>query len=79
MKIRQESVLAKLYASPKNVILANSPELKFVNALCNGYIDEAVGYFRERKLFGSNPPAVDAPYGRFEGLDEIRKFAQGWL
>ncbi|MGI6189160.1 MAG: hypothetical protein GX041_03320 [Clostridiales bacterium] len=79
MKIRQECSLARLHANSKRVILANSPELKFVNALCSGLVDEAVGYFREKKLFGNHPPVVDAPYGRFEGLSEIRKFAEGWL
>jgi len=79
MKIRQECSLARLHTNPKHVILANSPELKFVNALCNGSIDEAVGYFCEKKLFGNVPPVVDVPYGRFEGLSEIRKFAEGWL
>ncbi|NLG89513.1 MAG: hypothetical protein GX494_09950 [Clostridiaceae bacterium] len=79
MKIRQECSLARLHTNPKHVILANSPELKFINALCSGLVDEAVGYFREKKLFGDVPPVVDVPYGRFEGLSEIRKFAEGWL
>jgi len=79
MKIRQECSLAKLHTKPRHIILANSPELRFVNALCSGFTDEAVGYFREKKLFGNVPPVVDVPYGRFEGLSEIREFAEGWL
>ena len=79
MKIRQECSLAKLHSKPGRVINANSPELKFMNAVCNGFIDESAGYFCEKKLFGNVPCVVDAPYGRFEGLSEIKKFAEGWL
>lgn len=79
MKIRQKCSLAVRHSNPKHIIQANSPELKFAVALCSGLTDEAVGYFREKKLFGNIPPVVNAPYGRFEGLEEIRKFAEGWL
>ena len=79
MKIRQVCSLAKLHTSPRHVILANSPELKFVNALCSSLTDEAVSYFRDKKLFGNVPSAIDMPYGRFEGLSQIRKFAEEWL
>jgi hypothetical protein len=79
MKIRKPCSLARLHSNPNRVILANSPELRFINALCSGLVDEAVGCFREKKLFGNVPPVVDVPYGRFEGLSEIREFAEGWL
>ena len=78
MKIRQECSLARLHANSKRVILANSPELKFVNALCSGLVDEAVGYFREKAVWKSSS-GCRCTYGRFEGLSEIRKFAEGWL
>ena len=79
MNIRKKAWLADMYANPKHVILANSPELRFISAVCGGMTDEAVSLFREQKLFGGVPPVVDAPHGRFEGLDGIRAFADGWL
>jgi hypothetical protein len=50
-----------------------------MEALCAGKADDAVSFFRERKLFGDARPVVDAPYGRFEGLDGIRAFAEGFV
>ena len=79
MKIRKQSSLVKLFSNPKHTILANSPELRFISAVCSGLPDEAVSLFRDQKLFGKVPPVVDAPYGRFEGLAEIHKFAENWL
>lgn len=79
MKIRKKAWLADMYAHPGRAILANSPELQFIQAVCGGLTDEAVSLFREHKLFGNIPPAVDAPHGRFAGLDGIRRFADGWL
>ncbi len=79
MKIRQECSLARMHTKPGRVINANSPELRFMNAVCSGRIDEAAGYFCEKKLFGNAPCVVDTPYGRFEGIADIRGFAEGWL
>ena len=79
MKIRYASSLAKLYSGPHHPILATSPELKFIHAVCNQDIEAALELFEEKKLFGDVPSAVDAPYGRFEGLAGIRNFAEGWL
>jgi hypothetical protein len=79
MKIRKVSRLIDMYASPKHMILANSPELRFMNAICGGLPEEAVSLFRQKKLFGGVPPVIDAPHGRFEGLDAIRGFAESWL
>ncbi len=79
MKIRKPSSLIKMYAGPGREICANSPELKFMRAVCGGLTDDAVAVFREIKLFGGQPPVVDTPYRRFEGLDEIREFAEGFL
>ncbi len=79
MNIRQTCALAKLHTKPGHLIHENSPELRFMNALCGGSADEAAGFFSEKKLFGNVPCVVDAPYGRFEGLPDIRTFAQGWL
>ena len=79
MKVRKQCNLAILYSDYNRPILANSPELKFINAVCNQDIDTALGLFKDKKLFGNVPSAVDAPYGRFEGLEGIRRFAEGWL
>ncbi|MBN1402733.1 MAG: hypothetical protein JXA74_17965 [Anaerolineae bacterium] len=79
MKIRKACALARMYADPKRVILCNSPELIFIHALCAHRVEEAVALFRERKLFGTLPPVVDLPYGRFEGLEGIRDVAENWL
>jgi hypothetical protein len=79
MKIRKPCNLARMYASPDHRTNASSPELRFMEAVCAGRIEEAVSVFRERKLFSDAPPVVDAPYGRFEGLGEIRSFAKGFV
>lgn len=79
MEIRKPCTLAELYAGPERVIHGNSPELQFMNAVCGRLTDDALMLFRETKLFGGFPPVVDTPYRRFEGLDEIRDFAEGFL
>ena len=43
-----------------------------------GDIGSALGYFCATKLLSKDLPAVDTPYGRFEGLDGIKKFAEGF-
>lgn len=79
MKIRKACSLASLHAKPGRVIQADSPELVFMRAVCAGDVEAVSGCFHERKLFGHTLSAVDAPYGRFEGLAGIRAFAEGWL
>ena len=79
MEIRKKSLLAEQYGSADRVILATSPELVFMNALCAGDIDAALALFAEEKLFGKTPVVVDAPQGRYVGKEAIRQFAAGWL
>ncbi len=67
------------YYSPENVILATSPELVFINAICSGEIDKAVDMFDEMQQFGDDKSSVDAPQGRFEGKEAIRTFCENWL
>ena len=50
-----------------------------MNGVCGGLTDEALALFKDTKLFGGLPPVVDTPYRRFEGVDEIREFAEGFL
>lgn len=79
MSARRTCSLERLYSGLHHQILATSPELKFMYSICNQDYESVLGLFREKKLFGNVLSAVDAPYGRFEGLDGIRRFAEGWL
>ena len=77
MKTRHYSELEKLYGGT-HPIRPDTPEMKFMKALCAGDAAGVCALFGEEKLFGGLP-AVDTPYGRFEGLPEIRRFAETWL
>ena len=79
MKIRTPARLASLYAGPEHPIDPASPELRFMKAVCEKDTGKALSLFCDQKLFGGVPSAVDAPYGRFEGLPGIRRFTEGWL
>ena len=78
MEIRKECNLIKYYGHT-HPINATSPDVLFMNALCEGRVEDVKGFFREKKLFGNKPPVVDCMYGRYEGLDGIEEFARGWL
>ena len=79
LPVRKPCNLERLYKDMPQDIRSDTPDMAFVNALCAGKADELAGLFREKKLFWDEPPAIDAPYGRFEGLDDIRSFAEGFL
>ena len=70
----QKSILATLYAGPHHPINETSPELRFLRGICERRMDIVDELFSEIKLFRNLPSAVDAPFGRYEGLDGIRKF-----
>ena len=78
MKIRYRSSLAKMCANFDSPMVEDSPEILLMRYICDRQADKACGLFEETKLFGGLP-VIDAPYGRFEGLNEIRKFADGFL
>lgn len=78
MKIRYRSTLADKPGAKDRKIDENAPELLFLKAVCAGDTAAALGFFKNEKLFGGLS-AVDAPYGRFEGIDGIRAFAEGFL
>ncbi|MDD3335215.1 MAG: nuclear transport factor 2 family protein [Eubacteriales bacterium] len=78
MKIRKSCDLETLYGHT-HPIREDSPELRFMDAVCAGDTEEALSFFHDLKLFGGVKSAIDTPYGRFEGIDGIRQFAQGWL
>ena len=67
------------YHDPQKKINANSPELVLLNRICEGDVDGAVAMFEEKQQFDGEKSAIDAPQGRFEGLDGIRSFAENWL
>ena len=79
LPVRKSCNLERLYKDMPQNIRTDTPDLAFVNALCTGKADEVAALFREKKLFWDERPAVDAPYGRFEGLDGISSFAKGFL
>lgn len=79
MKVRKACNLLRLHRDMIRDIREDSPDLVFIRSVCAGKVDDAVGMFRERKLFWDEPPVIDAPYGRYEGLDGVRTFAEGFL
>lgn len=79
MKVRKECGLLKLYKDMIQDIKEDSPDILFARALAAGRVDEVVGFFREKKLFWDEPPVIDTPYARFEGLEQIKSFAEGFL
>ena len=79
MEIRQRAELDALYPEPQEGIREDSPELLLMKHIAAGEYDRAAALFRDRKQFTEAPPAADAPYGRFEGKDEILAFARGFI
>ena len=78
MEIRNKCELYELYQKPQAGIRYDSPEILFMQAVSAGECERAAEYFRERKQFTEELPVVDAPYGRFEGREQIRNFAEGF-
>ena len=78
MEIRNRCELSTLYSRPQEGIRMDSPEILFMQAVAAGNDEEAAGLFREKKQFTGELPAVDAPYGRFEGREEILRFSKGF-
>lgn len=79
MKIRKRSSLVRFFAGEEHPVDASSPEFRFMKAVCDGDTKHVLSLFRDEKLFGKKKKsAVDAPYGRFEGLSGIREFSQAF-
>ena len=78
MEIRKRAELDALYPQPQTGLDYASPEVLFMERIAAGDFDGAAALFRERKQFTDALPVVDAPYGRFEGREEIRRFAAGF-
>ena len=79
MEYIARSVLAELYAGPEHPIHEDYAELKLLRAVCAGDADVACALFRDKKLFGGVPCVIDTPYKRYEGLADVRQFAEEWL
>ena len=79
MEIRKMAELYVLYPEAQKGIVYDSPELLLMKYLAEHDTDSVLSLFRERRQFSDEPPAVDTPYGRFEGKEQIRAFAEGFI
>ena len=79
MEIRRRAELDVLYPEPQKGMKDDSPELLLMKYIAEQKMDKAMALFREKRQFSDVPPAVDTPYGRFEGKKEIRTFAEGFV
>ncbi len=77
MKIRKMAELYALYPEPQPGIRYDSPELLLMKRISENRIGLAMELFPEKRQFSDTLPAVDAPYGRFQGKEQIRAFAEG--
>ena len=78
MEIRRRAELDVLYPEAQKGIMYDSPELLMMNLIAEGKAGEAAALFPDKRQFSDDPPAVDTPYGRFEGKEQIRAFAEGF-
>ena len=79
MEIRKMAELHALYPEPQAGIRHDSPELLMMMHIAEGCPDKALDLFPEKRQFSDQPPVVDAPWGRFEGRERIRDFAEGFI
>ena len=77
MEIRKMAELYALYREPQAGIRYDSPELLLMKHISENRWDDAMALFPEKRQFSDALPVVDAPYGRFEGKEQIRAFAEG--
>ena len=78
MEIRKMAELYALYPEAQEGIVYDSPELLLMKRISENDPDGAAALFPDRRQFSGALPAVDAPYGRFEGKEQIRAFAEGF-
>ena len=79
MEIRKRAELDVLYPQPQKGIMEDSPELLLMKRIADNDPAGAAALFPDRRQFSEVPPAVDTPYGRFEGKEQIRVFAEGFV
>ncbi len=78
MEIRNMAELHVLYPEPQQGIRYDSPEVLLMKHLAENDPESAAALFPDRRQFSDVPPAADTPYGRFEGKEQIRAFAEGF-
>ena len=78
VEIRKRAELDVLYPEAQQGIRYDSPELLLMRYIAEGDAGKAAALFREKRQFSDELPAVDTPYGRFEGKARIRDFAEGF-
>ena len=79
MEIRKRAELDALYPEAQKGIQYDSPELLLMRYIAENNTDGAMALFRDRRQFSDALPAADIPYGRFEGKEQIRAFAEGFI
>ena len=79
MEIRKRAELDVLYPEPQKGIMQDSPELLLMKRIAENDPAGAAELFPDRRQFSDTPPAVDTPYGRYEGKAQIRAFAEGFI
>ena len=79
MEIRKKAELYVLYPEAQEGILYDSPELLLMKYISENNMDAAMALFRDKRQFSDAPPAVDTPYGRFGGKEQICTFAKGFI
>ena len=79
MEIRKRAELDALYPEAQKGIQYDSPELLLMRYIAENNTDGAMALFRDRRQFSDALPAADTPYGRFEGKEQIRAFAEGFI
>ena len=79
MEIRKRAELDALYPAPQEGIRYDSPELLLMKRIAENDLQGVLDLFPEKRQFSELPPAVDTPYGRFEGKERIRAFAEGFI
>ena len=79
MEIRKRAELDVLYPEPQKGIMQDSPELLLMKRIAENDPAGAAELFPDRRQFSDTPPAVDTPYGRYEGKGQIRAFAEGFI
>ena len=79
MEIRKKTSFIEKYAGAHHQINEKSPELLFMKYVCDGDLVKAISLFKEKKMFTDDLSAIDAPFGRYEGLNGIKEFAGKFL
>ena len=72
------SDFARYFRNPRKGLNLCSPEVRLMYAVCAGDEEAAAGLFEDTLQFSGEPSALDAPHGRFEGREGVRRFVRQW-